>query len=318
MGIILKNGVYYSGPRGNGIRSITQNQDFTLTILLTDGTTYTTSPCRGAKGASPTSIEFNDNSTITFTFDDESTFTSPPINFLPPVDSGDIGKTLIVNENSMWDTEDVSFENWTKYVNTDTPDQSQPQAVVIASRLPVATPSDAGKAMVVNNQGQWSMTAVDYLPAAEATDAGSVLMVNSLGGWSIMPIDLTGDGLPEVDSTDAGCILRVDSQGEWGLEELPDLPIPSISDEGKVLGIDSSGDFVLLSSGASGLPSVTSSDSGKVLTVNGSGNWVAATPSGGGGSGLPSVTSNDDGKILMVDNGVWSAVEVEYGDEESY
>lgn len=39
-----------TGATGNGINSITLNQDYTLTIVCTDGTSYTTDSIRGAKG----------------------------------------------------------------------------------------------------------------------------------------------------------------------------------------------------------------------------------------------------------------------------
>lgn len=171
MGVILKNGIYYSGPPGSGIWHIVQNSDYSLTITLTDGTSYTTEPVKGPDGVGIESVTFNPNSTITITLSDESEYVSGPLNYLPPVTSADIGKTLIVNENSLWDTEDVWFETWTKYEENegegdDDDDEeeipSQQNAVVIAERLPIVTAADAGKIMMVNSSGEWEAIRVEY------------------------------------------------------------------------------------------------------------------------------------------------------------
>ena len=44
------------GDTGTGIAEITFNEDYTLTITLTDGTSYTTGCIRGRDGASVTGL----------------------------------------------------------------------------------------------------------------------------------------------------------------------------------------------------------------------------------------------------------------------
>lgn len=315
MGVILKNGIYYSGPPGTGIARIQQNADYTLTITLTDGTSYTTQPVKGEKGASIEAITFNSDSTISFEYDDGSVFTSPVLNFLPPVTTADTGKTLIVNETGMWDTEDVSFETWTKYSESATPSPSPQNPVIIADRLPIATPEDAGKGMIVDEYGAWQMMAVDYLPGVTAADFDKVLKVDANGNWVVG----ANSALPTVTAQDEGSLLTVDSNGEWIVEDIPLLPEADNTDAGKVVGVNSSGEYELMAGGGgSGLPAVSTSDAGKVLTVNSQGAWAAQTPSGGSGSGLPSVGTVDDGKILMVVDGAWAVVTVEFSDDSEY
>lgn len=57
------------GETGNGIESTTLNDDYTLTIVFTDGTTYTTSSIRGAEGHSPIITATKNNGTTTVYID---------------------------------------------------------------------------------------------------------------------------------------------------------------------------------------------------------------------------------------------------------
>lgn len=77
-----------TGETGVGIASTVLNADYTLTITLTDGTSYTTPSIRGASGADGAdgsdgngiaSAVLNADYTLTLTFTDGTTYTTPSI-----------------------------------------------------------------------------------------------------------------------------------------------------------------------------------------------------------------------------------------------
>lgn len=58
------------GNTGNGIASITLNQDFTITVRYTNGSTWTSGSIRGERGNGIVRITFNDDFTMTIRDDD--------------------------------------------------------------------------------------------------------------------------------------------------------------------------------------------------------------------------------------------------------
>ena len=70
------------GDQGVGVASTVLNEDFTLTIKLTDGTSYTTPSIRGEIGKTGNGIKsavLNADYTLTLTFTDSTTYTTPSI-----------------------------------------------------------------------------------------------------------------------------------------------------------------------------------------------------------------------------------------------
>ncbi len=80
---VVKNGAKGAkGDRGVGVDSTVLNEDFTLTIKLTDGTSYTTPSIRGEIGKTGNGITgavLNADYTLTLTFTDNTTYTTPSI-----------------------------------------------------------------------------------------------------------------------------------------------------------------------------------------------------------------------------------------------
>ncbi len=95
------------GETGNGIDHIALNQDYTLTVYFTDGTSYTTTSIRGAAGATGNGIANivqNQDDTLTITMDDSTTYTTNPVRG-PKGDTGDPGTSgCNVSYNSQTNT----------------------------------------------------------------------------------------------------------------------------------------------------------------------------------------------------------------------
>ena len=144
-----------------------------------------------------------------------------------------------------------------------------------------------------------------YVEVTESVTEGTkiaTITTNNVDHDIYAPVEL-----PAVTSVDEGKVLTVDSNGDWGADDIPaELPAVTSADEGKVLSVDGNGDWIA-DDVPSELPTVTGSDEGKVLTVDGNGDWVADDVP----TELPAVTSVDEGKVLSVDgNGDWIADDV--------
>ena len=158
---------------------------------------------------------------------------------LPNITSSDQGKALLVNNQGEWEA-------------TELPDG-----------LPDVTTADEGKSLLVNSQGEWEVTILptgeggNYanLPAVTSADEGKILTVDENGCWVAAPL-----------------VLVQNQNGTWSSVHVADAESASIDNNGNIT-TPANGN-----SGTSnnGLPSVTSSDEGKILMVNSSGQWVAA------------------------------------------
>lgn len=75
----VATGVSANGIVGNGIESAVVNNDYTLTLNFTDGTSYTSGSIRGAVGNGIEDVVLNNDYTLTITFTDGTSYTTPSI-----------------------------------------------------------------------------------------------------------------------------------------------------------------------------------------------------------------------------------------------
>ena len=74
---VRANGIV--GPAGTGISSVVLNDDYTLTLNLTDGTSFTSTSIRGEVGNGINDIVLNSNYTLTIRYTDGEVYTTPSI-----------------------------------------------------------------------------------------------------------------------------------------------------------------------------------------------------------------------------------------------
>lgn len=78
-GEYVATGVSANGNTGNGIESVVLNNDYTLTLNFTDGTSYTTASIRGTTGNGIEDIVLNNDYTLTIIYSDGNSYTTPSI-----------------------------------------------------------------------------------------------------------------------------------------------------------------------------------------------------------------------------------------------
>ena len=291
-----------TGATGRGISGITLNNDYTLTITYTDGTSDTTTSVRGATGNGIANVVLNSDYTLTITMTDGNTYTTGSIR-------GQIGPT----------------PNFTIGTVTTLPEGSSATATITGTAaapvLNLGIPKgDTGAAENVYGS-TIPMSSSDSTKVADAINGKVSTQQSASDAGKVLGIGNTGAVTPVPFTMDTFTGATASTNGVKGL-----VPAPQAGDQSKALFGDGSWKQVAdpadfsgatdSTAGAHGLvPAPAAGDQNKYL--KGDGSWgnvpnpqvmTGATSSTDGASGLvPAPQAGDQAKALFGD-GTWKQV----------
>ena len=267
-----------TGATGNGIASITQNNDYTLTITMTNGTTYTTGVIRGAKGDKGdtgatgngiASVTLNNDYTLTITYTNGQSVTTGSIRGAqgPQGETGATGQTGATGNG-------------------------------IASVAKTGTSGLVDTYTITFTDG----TTTTFTVTNGANGTGSVADV-WVDGASVLDgdtakIDLSG----KADASDIPTKVSDLTNDSGFLTSETDPTVPSWAKQ------QNKPSYTASEVGA--IPAPSSHTAGQFLGWNGSA-WVAANAPSGGGSGLP--TGGTEGQLLAMgsQDAEWQTASIE-------
>jgi len=221
-GDYVSTDVRANGIVGNGIASAILNDDYTLTLNFTDGTSFTSTSIRGQRGNGIEDIVLNNDFTLTITYTDGDSYVTPsirgPVGITPQfsigtVQDGTVAAASITgtSENPVLNltlpnanvpTRVSQLENDSGYLNTET-DPTVP-AWAKAAQKPTYTAAEVGatteqevSGMITEAIGQINQNL--SIPIANKQELGGIIVGDHLeiseeGLLSVIVADnLTGD-----------------------------------------------------------------------------------------------------------------------------
>lgn len=187
--ISLVNGHYHitfdlvkgdTGDTGKGISSAKVNQDYTLTLNFTDGTSYTSGSIRGETGNGIAGAVLNADYTLTLRYTDGNTYTTPSIR-------GEIGPEAKVTNTVVTYQESAS--------------SAAPPSGTWLNAIP--QPLTQGYFLWIKTQKTWSngQTSIEYSLSRQGVDGSGAVSTVSVGNGSPISPDANGNIALPSDAT---------------------------------------------------------------------------------------------------------------------